>query len=138
MSARAKAGFSVLEALAAVAIVALALLPIMTIEAQIARQQNERRIEHAAMIAQQNALAILRDMNASQSPQGVADLGDGNFMRWSGAPLSQPRRSVQPGNGEGSFEVVLWRLEVEIFDGTQTRIARFSVDKLGWRRLDGV
>ncbi|MGE0741143.1 MAG: hypothetical protein AB7O98_07350 [Hyphomonadaceae bacterium] len=123
-----------LEALIAVAIVAMALVPIMSLESQLTRRHAAQRAEHASLLAQQNALAIIRDMNVWQSPDGSAELQSGSIMRWRATPLSSPRRSLRAGNGEGDFEIVLYRLDVEILDRAGNRLTRFSVDKLGWRR----
>lgn len=130
-----QSGFSVIEALIAVAMIAMALLPIVTLETQLVRRQAAQKGMHAALSAQRNALAALRDMNVSQSPNGSRALGAEAIMTWRATPISAPTRSLQSGNGEGPFEVVLWRVEIEIRDGTGNIIRTFTIDKLGWRQL---
>ncbi|GAM98293.1 hypothetical protein U91I_01926 [alpha proteobacterium U9-1i] len=126
-------GFSLIETLAAVAIVAIALIPILGLEIQIQRNLIQQRHQVAALQAERSALAVLRDLNFSDTPNGQIRLGEGRTLSWRATPLSSTVRSTAFPRGDGNFDVTLWRVEAEVL-GTDGVIAAVSLDKLGWRR----
>ena len=127
-----QAGFSVIEALVAVAVIAIALLPLVALQMQVSRDHVRQRVVRAEIAAQCNALALLRDANIMDAPRGERDLGDGQNMRWAATPLSRLTRTTDRGTGDGEFDVVLYRVEVTIDLGEGAPFV-FDVEQLGWR-----
>lgn len=135
MSARARqSGFSLIETLVAVAIIAIALVPILSLEIQLQRGFIEQRQRLTELQTQRNALALLRDFNFTETPAGRLPLGAGQTLTWRASPLSAPIRGMRFPRGEGDFEIVLWRVEAEVV-GPAAQDVRFTIERLGWRRL---
>ncbi len=132
MTRRAQSGFSVIEALAALAIIAIALIPLMSLQIQVSRGYIQQRDQRADLMAQRNSLAILRDLNIMESPSGVRALDPETTMSWSAAPISPLTRNTRQGAGEGEFEVGLFRVRVSLTRSGASPSA-FSVEQLGWR-----
>jgi general secretion pathway protein I len=131
---RRQSGFSVLEALAALAIVAVAMIPLLSLQTQVSRDFIHQRALREQISAQRNSLAILRDLNVMATPSGQRQLGPDISMRWTASPLSALTRSTRQGSGEGEFEVRLYRVDIVITHGGAAPFA-FSVDQIGWRAL---
>ena len=123
-----------LEALAALAIVAVAMIPLLSLQTQVSRDFIHQRALREQIGAQRNSLAIVRDLNIMESPNGARRLGPNTAMSWTATPRSVLVRSTRQGSGEGEFEVRLYRVDITI---SQTGAApyAFTIDQLGWRPL---
>jgi Tfp pilus assembly protein PilV len=126
-------GFSTIEALAALAIVAVALVPLLDLQTQITRAHAQQRTIRAEADARRNALALLRDVNPTAAPEGLRQIGDGLTMRWRATPLTASVRTTRGGQGDGDFDVRLYRLDVDV-RGPRIETA-FQVEQLGWRQV---
>ncbi|MEQ1809068.1 MAG: hypothetical protein ABL889_04025 [Terricaulis sp.] len=129
MKRRLEFGFSTLEVIAAVAIIGIALVPIATLQIQLARSQARLAETHAETTAVQNALAMLREVNPMTNPSGQRALGEQITLTWSSAPVSGLRQSVNP----PGFDVQLYRVTGQIrrAGGAATAV---ELDLIGWRR----
>ena len=129
MRGRFETGFSTLEVIAAVAIIAIALVPIAALQAQLAHSQARLAETHAETTAVQNALSQLREVNPMATPSGQRRLDDSTALTWSSAPASSLRQSVNP----PGFDVQLYRVSGQIrrVDGAVTSV---QIDLVGWRR----
>jgi Tfp pilus assembly protein PilV len=127
----ARAGFSVIEALVAVAVMAIALVPLLTLQSQVTRQYTRERAIRAEIEDQRNALAVLRDVNAMRVTTGEMAIGGGHTMAWRTEPLTREASTIP--HGDKSFDVALYRIDVDVRNGRGARLNRFSVDQLGWR-----
>ena len=128
MKRRSETGFSTLEVIAAVAIIAVALIPIASLQTQLARGGTRLVDAQDTTRAVQNAMAIVRAVNPMRTPRGRRVLSDQNVLSWSSAPISPLRSSVNP----AGFEVQLYRVSVEIAHGAGA-VDTFEVDIVGWR-----
>jgi general secretion pathway protein I len=126
-------GFSVIEALVAVAVVAIALSALVTLQIQVSRTFAEQRTMRAQISAERNALELLRDMNIAERPTGVFELGPGQQVRWDAIPISRPARTTNLGSGFGSYELVLYRVRLVVTQTANSRPVSLTVDKIGWR-----
>ena len=99
MKARFQTGFSTLEVIAAVAIIAVALVPIAALQSQLARNQARLAAMQEETSAVQNAMTLLREINPMLTPQGERRLDDRTALTWTSAPAS-PR--AQTANPQGS------------------------------------
>lgn len=130
MRTRHESGFSTLEVIAAVAIVAIALVPIAALQTQLARSQARLMEVHADSTAVQNAMALLRDINPMLTPSGERRLDDRTTLTWSSAPASPLRPSA---NAPG-FEVRLYRVSAAIRRNGAAGVT-LQVDLIGWRPM---
>ncbi len=126
-----QAGFSVVEALVAVAIMAVAILPLATLQGQVSRTAGRWQQMQLSLAAERSAMAMLRDLNLMEAPEGALDLGGGRVLRWQARPISS---AVATNSGE--FSVVLYAVEAQVTDDHDREIAKFSVDQVGWRRAE--
>ena len=136
-----EAGMSVIEALAALAILAIAIAPLVSLQAQATRTQarDERLLDDLRV--QRNALAMLRDANMLAMPEGEIALGEGAVARWRARALSPPVRTLPADAGSDVFDVAVMEVEVTIErpdarprGNYAARPAQtFTFEQLGWR-----
>lgn len=133
---QSQSGFSVIEALAALVIVAVALVPLLALQANVAQSFYRQDEERDLISLQRDALALLRDINVAARPSGALSVGDARTIRWTSRPLSEFVRTTQQGRGDGNFEVALYRLAVTTTLPSRPSGATFYLDQVGWRRLE--
>lgn len=126
-----ESGFSTLEVIAAVVIVAVALVPILSLHTQLTRGQIALAERQADSTALQNALALTRDVNPMLQPQGRRQLDPATIVSWTSTPISPRRQSVNP----AGFEVQLYRIDARI-EG-QGAVRAFQFELIGWRPAAG-
>ena len=132
----ARAGFSLIEALVALIVAAMALTAIFELQQQLVRGQ--LRYERALGLAQleRDALALTRDINPTAAPNGDAPLTGGRTIRWTSTPLSAPQPNLDFPKGPGRYEVRLYRVRVDILDPRRRLLGQLAFERMGWRRLD--
>jgi len=133
-----QAGFSVIEALVAVAVVAIALASLIGLQADVSRTLIRQREFREQLGIQRDALAFFRDINIMERPRGVAIVGVDRRLSWHAAPTSRLVRSTQQGTGDGNFEIRLYRVDVEAIAAQGADPVQFSFEQVGWRRLETV
>lgn len=132
---RRRSGFSLIEALVALTIAALVLGAIFELQIQMARGQ-QRAIDAIEQVAaQENALALIRDMNPMATPIGEIALPQGDTIRWTSSPKSEPTLSIGFPSGDGQFTVQLYSVTVEVERRSGLSPQPMVFDRLGWRRL---
>lgn len=130
-----RGGFSLLEALVALAIAAVCLLALLGLQRQLAEGQRRAERAVARAEAQRNILALIRDLNPEAEPQGTVALPDGERLTWSSRPAGLLRRALQPSGAPGSFQVRLHEVHAVLTDRAGGRLAEVSVARMGWRRV---
>lgn len=128
-------GFSLVEALVALAVAALTLGAIFELQVQMARGQARAAAVLDQVAAQESALVLLRDHNFMVEPAGERALGDDLTVRWTAMPIGQPRVNVGIGTGDGLFEVQRFRVRVEIAGAPGRSPPPMEFERVGWRRL---
>ncbi len=123
-----QSGFSAMEALVAVAIVAVAMVPLASLQGQVSRDAARQQAEQARLASERSALVLLRAVNPMQEPSGIRELGGGLVLHWTARPISE----AAPTNA-GGFDVALYRIEAQIQDSGRRPLANFAVDQVGWR-----
>lgn len=126
-------GFSLLEALVALAIASVCLLALFGLQQQLAIGQRRAEAAVARAEAQRNVLALVRDLNPELQPEGAVALPDGERLAWTSRPLGQMRRALQPSGAPGPFFVRLFEVRASLVDGAGVRRADLSVERMGWR-----
>ena len=127
-------GFSVIEALAAIALLSIAMLPLF--ELQRTLSQSAIRLEQATadLDAQQSALSLISALNPMEMPEGEENLG-----AWTVSWTSELITGEAPADGyagSSNFAVNLYDVTVQVRRADRTR--EFTVRKLGWRYLGEV
>jgi type II secretory pathway component PulJ len=131
---RRQSGFSTMEVVIAAAIFSAVMIPLLTLEMRIT--DNYLRYERATARATfvQNALAVLRDVNAMSEAEGRTEVGDGVWLEWRARPLSEERLSTGYPIGDGRHMVALYALDARVARAGGGELAAFTVERLGWRR----
>jgi prepilin-type N-terminal cleavage/methylation domain-containing protein len=132
---RDRQGFSLVEALVALAVAALTLGAIFELQVQMARGQARAAAVLDQVAAQESALVLLRDHNFMVEPAGERALGPGQAVRWQATPIGSPQLNVGLGTGDGLFEVQRFRVRVEIAAAPGRVPPPMEFERVGWRRL---
>ncbi|WP_147653405.1 prepilin-type N-terminal cleavage/methylation domain-containing protein [Vulcaniibacterium gelatinicum] len=108
------AGFSLLEAIVALAILAaagLALFAAMSQSLQMAARAERAREVDAAL---RNALAWMERVNPMETPQGEQPLG-AFVLRWQAEPVEPPRDGASGYLHPGLYKVGLYRVTLQLW-----------------------
>lgn len=133
----ARKGFSLIEALIALAIAAMTLTAIFELQQQMIRGQRRAADAMEQVAAQENALALTRDLNPLEQPEGTLELPEGDAIRWSSEPKTEARTNAGFPIGDGLFQVQLFTVTVEIDRRNGRSPAPLVFDRMGWRRMTG-
>lgn len=135
MTPRARAGFSLIEALVALTIAALVLGAIFELQIQMVRGQQRAVDAMEQVMAQENALALTRTLNPMERPDGSIALPGGDTIRWTARPKGRPMINAGFPSGNGQFEVQLYTMTVDVQRARGRSPAPLVFDRIGWRRL---
>ena len=126
------AGFSLLEALVALAIAALCLIPLMSLQRTYidGQRRHEAALQRAEI--QKNALTIVRQINPTDEPEGQAVLAPDLTVSWTATEISDLKTSTGLPAGDGQYQVQLYRMDVSVSRGSQKVVPDFSVERVGW------
>ena len=134
MRIRPKArGFSLLEAVVALAILAaagMALFAAMTQSVQmVGRAERARDVD----LALRNSLAWVERVNPMDEPTGEREVGD-YVLRWRAEALEDPRDGTTGYLQPGLYQIGLYRLHLELWrDGVLEREA--ELNRTGYRQV---
>jgi len=128
-------GFSTIEVMVMVAIIALSLVPIMGVQSQVVRAYTSYKDHYAEKTLVSNSLELITRLNPSETPEGSLELEPRFILRWQALPISQPVRSTGYPSGSGDFQVTLYRIEATIVTTSGKEVSRFSLDQLGWIKI---
>lgn len=132
------AGFTLIEALVALAIAAVTLTAIFQLQVQMARSQQRAQAVLSQVALQENALALIREINVMERPEGQTTLPGGDTVRWSARPLGESRRNVTEASTSGRYEVQMFEVTIETSSPGRRSPPDMTIERVGWRRLDSV
>lgn len=126
-------GFSLLEAIVALAILASAGLALFAAMAQSTQMVQRAQQVREADAALRNALAWSERINPMEQPRGEQALG-GWLLRWDSEPVEPPRDGVTGYLQPGLYQVGLYRLHLQLWHaGTLQR--ETTLDHAGYRQV---
>jgi len=128
-------GFSLIEALVALSIAAMTLTAIFELQTQMVRAQQRASLALDQIVAQENALALTRDLNPMAEPEGALTLPGGDTVRWQSRTYGRSQTNAGFPNGNGLFEVQLYSVTVTIYQRGDRQVVPLTFDRVGWRRL---
>jgi len=127
---RAQAGFTLLEAIVALVVMATSLIALYawlgttTIGLQRAQSQLQSLEDARA------AIALLGDLNPSAEANGERELGPLR-VRWQSRPIDGPRPGLSVVGLPTQFDFTLFEVQVEVFRG-ERKVRDLSMRKTGW------
>lgn len=134
-SARAlrERGFTLLEAIVALAILAAAGLALFASLSQSVQMVGRAERARAADTALRNSLAWVRQVNPMEAPDGEQAIGD-YVLRWHAEPLEPPRDGATGYLAPGLHRIGLYRMRLELWrDGVLEREA--ALNRVGHRQV---
>lgn len=133
-------GFSILEAMVAMAILAAALIPILALQGQFVKSVESLERLDIRLAARSTAVSYIKALNLSQNQNGefvhLTNAGP-TRISWISTPATPPK--IVRGNGgfAGRFELTLYDVNVTI-DPENGGPEKFTIRALGWRPLESV
>lgn len=121
----------------ALAIAAMTMTAIFQLQIQMAQGQRRAQAVLQQVTMQENALALIRDVNFMDRPSGEFTVPGAEVIRWSATPRGAAKRNIGQGAG-GRFEVQLYEVTVTIERPGGRNPSDMTVERVGWRRLDSV
>jgi prepilin-type N-terminal cleavage/methylation domain-containing protein len=128
-------GFSLIEALVALIIAAMALTGVIELQRQLADGQARYQRVLALARLERNAIALTADLNPTAQPNGVMPLAGGRQLRWQAEALSAPALNTGSRQSGRAYELRLYRLDLTIVGADGAPLGQFAYDRVGWRRL---
>lgn len=124
-------GFSLLEALVAVALTAMALLPLLSLQQSnvalaIRSESASRRSEIEA-----NVIAVLNGINPTEKPTGTIELAP-YVMTWTSRIIGPPRIGAVRPQGAGRFALTLYEVDVLVEDTRSGESQTLTVRRVGY------
>lgn len=124
-------GFSVLEALVAMAILAAAMLPLLALQGQFIKNIESFERANIRISARQNALAYLQTQNFFLRTQGEMQLGD-TLVHWQAVPVEAPRAMYPTAEYVGRFDMILYDVDI-VLTSSDAPTDTLHIRGLGWR-----
>ena len=130
---RRREGFSLIEALVALAVASMCLLVLFGLQRQLVSAQRRYEAAVARAEAQRNILALVRELNPEAQPEGSTALPGGGRLGWTSRAVSPLRPALTPGGSATAYLVRLSVVQATLSDPEGTVKGRVSVERLGWR-----
>jgi prepilin-type N-terminal cleavage/methylation domain-containing protein len=128
-------GFTLLEAIVALTIMGLALVPLATFVSQSADQLERVAASNERSIAMRSAIAILDPVNPYATPQGETTIGDEITVSWTSTQIIPPADRPQLGSGLPAFRVGFYDVKVSLMRDGSTPWFDFDLRKIGYQRI---
>lgn len=133
MRAERQSGFSLLEAIVALAILAsvgMALFAAMNQSLSMVAKAEKVRERESAL---RNAVAWIQIVNPALQPRGEHELGD-LLLRWTSEPVEQPRDATTGHAQAGLYRVGLYRMRLEL-DREGQPLAEIELRRVGYEQV---
>ncbi|MGE3335097.1 MAG: prepilin-type N-terminal cleavage/methylation domain-containing protein [Rhodospirillaceae bacterium] len=132
--ASTSAGFTLLEAIVALTVMALALIPLITFIAQSSDQLMRAADANERSIVSQSVLALMDPINPMAEPEGVLPLDEEISVSWKSEAIVPPNEGAIVGTLLPGFRVGFYGVNVSV-----TRAERpwfeFQMRKVGYQNM---
>lgn len=134
MKIRRERGFSLLEMIAALTILAIGSVVLFSWMGQTMGQLTRFQNDEKASLAKLQAVQFLSAQNPSLTPDGT-QVFDTFKMEWKSQPASELRDAVSPSNGLGLYQLGLYDVRVATFDAAGRAWFAFPIRLVGYRQV---
>lgn len=137
-SRRSQRGFSLLEAVVALAVfagVGMSLYALLNNSLLGLNRAKDAAHQEAAV---HRAFDYLHAVNPRRRPQGQADIGGDYLVRWSSTLLEPVRQSQGTQGGKGLYEVGLYAVDIELIKSEESRereVGRYRLRLVGYEKV---
>lgn len=122
-----------LEALAAITLIAVAFLPLLALQSQLARTALAVERAERVVTARKSALALLRVINPAVRTEGGDRAGEAT-LTWTAQPIGEVKPIIDENGAPSRFIAQLYRIEARlVFEDGQESV--FTVDQIGWAAI---
>lgn len=126
-------GFTFIEAIVSLAVIGVAILPLMALLSQSISQLNRVADAKERAAAMESALSVLDPINPLLNPSGSTMLGT-TAMTWSSVALVEPNQSIQLRAGLAGYSMGFYAVTVSLSRDDQPWFS-FEARKAGYRRV---
>lgn len=130
-----ESGFTLLEAIVALTLLGLALIPMISFVSESASQLARVADNNERSFAVKAAVALLDPINPMENPQGEETIGKDLTVRWSSDIAIPPNDGPQFGTGLAAFRVGFYNVRVSLIRDTDTWF-EFDLRKIGYQRIN--
>jgi general secretion pathway protein I len=130
----ASAGFTLLEAIVALTVMALALIPLITFIAQSSDQLVRAADANERSIVGQSVLALMDPINPMAEPEGVLPLDETIRVSWKSDVIVPPNEAAIVGTLLPGFRVGFYGVNVTVTRGEQPWF-EFQMRKVGYQNM---
>ncbi|MCA0199458.1 MAG: prepilin-type N-terminal cleavage/methylation domain-containing protein [Proteobacteria bacterium] len=132
----ASAGFTLLEAIVALTVMALALIPLITFIAQSSDQLMRAADANERSIVGQSVLALMDPINPMVEPEGILPLDDEISVSWRSDTIVPPNDGAIVGTLLPGFRVGFYGVNVTVKRGERPWF-EFQMRKVGYQNMRG-
>jgi general secretion pathway protein I len=133
----ASRGFTLLEAIVAVAIVGVALVPVITFISQMVNGLARAGDSNARNLAEQSIIELLEPLNPIESPIGDDQIGD-LLIHWESESIIAPKKEMYIGASLAGFNLGFYNVKVSIVRANVGPWFSFDMRKVGYHRIGAV
>jgi general secretion pathway protein I len=128
---KSRPGFSVMETLVSVALLAIAVIPLYALQQTLADSAARLQTTAAALEAEESALALLQAIDPIAEPDGEMMLGEWR-LTWTSTKLAY-EANADGFYGQGLYAIGLYEIEARLERNGAER--EFTLRRVGWVRL---
>lgn len=130
---RVMSGFTLIEAIVAVAILGITMLPIMALLGQSITQLTIAGEANARAAATETALAVIDPVNPLLTPSGETQIGD-TLLVWDSEILVNPNETPQIRAGLAGYRIGFYKVTISL-SKDDTPWFSFDTRKVGYQRF---
>jgi len=130
-------GFTLLEAIVAMTVVGVAMVPVFTFISQMSNGLYRAADANARNLAQQSVMELLEPLNPMDRPTGEDEIGD-LTVRWESQELVPPNKEPILGGGLVSYSIGFYKVAVSVDRRDRGSWFSFDMRKTGYRRFPNV
>ena len=134
MRARGTAGFTLLEAIVALTVMAVALIPLVSFIAQSSDQLMRAGEANERSIVMQSVLALMDPVNPMAEPEGTLPLDDTINISWASEAIAAPPEGALVRTPLAGFRVGFYGVTVSVTRDQQPWFD-FKMRKVGYQNL---
>jgi general secretion pathway protein I len=127
-------GFTLLEAIVAIAIVGIAIITIVTFVSQMVGALTRAGDVNAQNLAKQAIIEVLEPLNPLEQPNGEDQIGD-LALRWESENVVPPNTATRVGTGLSGFSMGFYNVTVSVDRADRKPWFSFAKRKVGYRRM---
>ncbi len=132
---RGNAGFTLLEAIVAITIVGITLLPLVSYIGQTANQLERAANSNEQSLVLQSALALMTPVNPLLEPEGTLPLDRNITIAWQSETLVEPNSTALLGASLGAYRIGFYKMHVVVSRADTPEWFAFDIRKVGYDRF---